>query len=107
MPFYTDRPSPAARYEEYQARHEDHNETTASAEANDDWAVRGDGAVLLRDAYGWFALVTDDTGTITAVSQDPQDLNTTNHGYWAIYCEPIWLSGYYENLQAYLNDPRT
>lgn len=41
------------------------------------------------------------------MSQDPADLNTSNHGHWAIYCEPIWLSGCCENLQAYLNDPRT
>lgn len=55
---------------------------------NLDWARRGDGALMLQDEWGWFAMVENGMGDIGAQSADRGD----NDQIFDVYCEPVWLS---------------
>lgn len=82
------RPNPADRWNTWQ-KHNDENDNFQ----NTAWARRGDGALMLQDQHGWFAMVTDADGTIYTESADATDrLHDTNSGRFDVYCEPIWLS---------------
>lgn len=76
------------RWDAYQERNMD------AQEGEDSFAVRGDGALVIFDREGYFLLITDKEGTIWLQGSD-------GHGE-TVYCEPVWITGYYEIVQDYL-----
>lgn len=88
------RPTPADRWDRWMMRNEKEGfEGDTFTTGDKDWARRGDGALMLQDQWGWFAMVTDATGTIYAESADMQDrLHDINSGRFEVYCEPVWLA---------------
>lgn len=87
------KPSPAERWNRWQ----DDDEATNGDRGATDWARRGDGALMLQDEWGWFAMVTNPTtGEITAQSADRGDPTT----HFEVYCEPVWLSWAADEEQA-------
>jgi hypothetical protein len=87
----SDKPNAAERWQRWQELNED-----APDPSNTDWAIRGDGAVLLQDDYGWFAMLRDQNDVIVAQSADPNDPDQNLH---PVYCEPIWLAWAYDQLK--------
>jgi hypothetical protein len=65
-------------------------------EEEDSFALRGDGALVIFDKEGYFLLITDEGGTIWLQGSDGHREN--------VYCEPVWIAGYYEIVQDYLNE---
>jgi len=75
-----------------------------------DYAIRGDGALVIFDKYGWFLIVKTGPGP----NPGEKDVMVPNvlklegpHGdQEEFYCEPIWLSGYYDELRNALYGAR-
>jgi len=78
------------RWDAYQERNMD------GQEGEDSFAVRGDGAIVIFDKEGYFLLITDEGGTIQLQGSDGHRET--------VYCEPVWIAGYYEIVQDYLNE---
>jgi len=76
------------RWDAYQERDAD------AQEGEDSFAVRADGALVVFDKEGYFLLIADEGGTIWLQGSD---------GYReTVYCEPVWITGYYDIVQDYL-----
>ncbi len=69
-------------------------------EANRDYAIRGDGAVVVLDSEGYFLIWAPPGLNGTIVLEAPDGTRED------VYCEPIWLYGYYETLADLGTDGR-
>lgn len=86
------KPNPAARWNAWRSVEEldEYPPLNNRAAENLDWARRGDGALMLQDGWGWFAMVTGEDGIIRAQSCDSDD--GVEPPLFDVYCEPVWLA---------------
>lgn len=66
------------------------------------FALRGDRRILIFDDWGWFTLGWEDNPTTNEpeiIARDSLDRTTYERDESPIYCEPTWLSVYYEHFE--------
>lgn len=80
------------RWDRYQELME--NDVTSDSYNGQDYACRGDGAIMLKDDDGWFLMVTDEDGHIWACPDIDDPLTQKE----SVYCEPIWLSWFADHF---------
>lgn len=72
-------------------RWEDH-QSRADEGDRKNYAIRGDGAIIILDALGYFLIWMPPELNGTIVLEAPDGTRED------VYCEPIWLAGYYDDL---------